>query len=142
MKYLVIMALSLAATLPAGAQQFESDQAVFCQSVGEAVGDIQYGRATGVEDANNGAIQLIEALSEHAARPLMPDIDQFIASTSPLSSSWTEVIYTDACIYNYVDDYGRIKRIAHTLPVQCDISEPDSVCLRNVVTFIFENQII
>lgn len=114
----------------------------FCHGVGHAVGMIQYGRATGVEDSENEAVHFIDALSVQTKTDLLASVDQFIRSSSPLPSAWTRMLFTHACMYNYAEDLEQIKRISRRVPYQCDVKKPDVACLKGVVNRMAENQII
>lgn len=129
-------AVMLFFSLAANAQDQHTDSVQFCHGVGQAVGMIQSGRASGVEDSDNDAVQFIVSLSEHTDTDLLPSIDRFIKSSSPLPSSWTQILFTHACLYNYVEDLEHIKRISRELPFQCNVSEPDIGCLNSVLARI------
>ena len=141
MKYFSGLLIMLLSTLT-NVQAADTDGVEFCHGVGQAVGMIQYGRATGVEDDNNDAVKFINTLSEQADKDLLSSIDRFIRSSSPLPSAWTRVVFTHACLYNYAEDFEQIKRISRQVPFQCDVNQPDVKCYNGVLQQIAQEQVI
>ncbi|AYA64710.1 hypothetical protein [Alteromonas sp. RKMC-009] len=140
MKTLISTLLLTLLSCSASAQ--EDDNVYFCQGVAEAVSSIQYGRAYGLKDEANDAVKYIASLSAEAEYDLLPYIDAFIRSSSPLPSAWTEILFTHACVYSYVDDTEQVKRISRQLPFQCDVNEPDIDCFNGVLERILDNRVI